>query len=128
MTKSSRSVAPVVACLVGLLSLVFAGTAAAQTASNSSDASRLATTTSAGDTGLWYTPTAEVLARGAWSASGYRESTNYIEGFSNVADFAATFAAGVMRGVELFGSFKLDTRIDRDLRPIFTSNADVGGV
>ena len=31
-------------------------------------------------------------------------------------------------GIELFTSFKLDTRIDRDLRPLFTSNRTVGGV
>ena len=121
MTTSFRSVALATMCLL------FAGAAAAQT-SDSSGATRPATTTAGGDTGLWYVPTAEVLARGSWSASGYRESTNYIQGFSNIADFAVTFAAGVMRGVEVFGSFKFDTRIDRDLRPIFLSNPDVGGV
>ena len=38
---------------------------------------RLSTTTADGDTGLWYVPTAEVLARGKWSASGYRVGLNY---------------------------------------------------
>src|SRR4029078_3940846 len=68
------------------------------------------------------------LARGKWSVSGYRESTNYTEGFSNVADFAANFAAGVMKHVEAFASWKVDTRIDRDLRPLFSSDHNVGGV
>ena len=48
--------------------------------------------------------------------------------FTNVADFPLTFAVGLSNRVELFGSFKAVTRIDRDLRPLFTSNTDVGGV
>ena len=101
----------------------------AQSTPRSSDSpTRPAFTTSDGDTGLWYVPTAEVLARGKWSASGYRTSYNYVEGFSNVADFPLTFGVGIFRGAELFGSFKAVTRIDRDIRPIFTTNPDVGGV
>jgi outer membrane protein OmpA-like peptidoglycan-associated protein len=110
-----------------LLTLV-CGSARAQTSPATIENVRPATTTAAGDTGLWYVPTAETLRRGAWSASGYRESTNYVEGFSNVADFAATFAIGVTRRLEAFGSWKLDTRIDRDLRPLFSKDQDVGGV
>jgi outer membrane protein OmpA-like peptidoglycan-associated protein len=108
-------------------------TASAQTASSAATASvpqetRSALTTADGDTGLWYVPTAEVLARGRWSASGYRVGLNYTQGFSNVADFPLTFGVGAFRGGEIFGSFKAVTRIDRDVRPIFTSNPDVGGV
>jgi hypothetical protein len=55
---------------------------------------RPATTTFLGDTGLWYVPTGEVLPAGKWSVSGYRRGTNYVQGFSNVADFAGTFAFG----------------------------------
>ena len=72
---------------------------AAQPSSSSTmaaaDDTRPATTTFFGDTGLWYVPTAEVLAHGKWSASGYRRGTNYIQGFSNVGDFAGTFAVGI---------------------------------
>jgi len=115
---------------LALASVLVAAAAAAQTPqSPSSDTStRPATTTAAGDSGLWYVPTAETLPPGLWSASGYREATNYIQGFSNVSDFAATFAYGMSRRFELFGSLKFDTRIDRDLRPLFSTNADVGGV
>lgn len=120
--------------LAGLCALG-GSTASAQTpsttqpASQSADAStRSAFTTSEGDTGLWYVPTAEVLSRGAWSASGYRVGLNYVQGFSNVADFPLTFSVGALRNVEVFGSFKVITRVDRDVRPIFTSNVDVGGV
>jgi hypothetical protein len=98
------------------------------TPSPSSDASvRPATPTFHGDTGLWYVPTAEVLAHGAWSAGGYRAGNNYLQGFTNVADFAGTFGVGIKGRVELFGAFRFDTRIDRDLRPLFSSSSNVGG-
>src|SRR5262245_6889052 len=56
---------------------------------------RPATTTFFGDTGIWYVPTGEVLGDGKWSVSGYRRGTNWIQGYTNVADFAGTFAYGV---------------------------------
>jgi len=89
---------------------------------------RPATTTFFGDTGLWFVPTAEVLAHGKWSVSGYRRGTNYIQGFTNVGDFAGTFAAGLGKRAEVFGSFLFDTRVERDLRPIFTTDPKVGGI
>jgi len=89
---------------------------------------RPATTTFLGDTGLWFVPTAEVLAHGKWSVSGYRRGTNYIQGFTNVGDFAGTFAVGIKDRVEVFGSFLFDTRIDRDLRPLLRTDPAVGGV
>ncbi len=97
-------------------------------ASTSNDPSRPATTTFLGDTGLWFVPTADVLAHGSWSASGYRRGTNYVQGFSNVGDFAGTVAFGVADRMELFGSLLFDTRVDRDLRPIFTGDQTVGGI
>src|SRR3954468_20468027 len=100
-----------------------------QTASGSAASDvRPATTTFLGDTGLWFVPTAEVLAHGKWSASGYRRGTNYVQGFTNVGDFAGTFAVGLRNRAEIFGSFLVDTRIDRDLRPLFTSDTKVGGL
>ena len=118
---------------VAVVCALWASTALAQTpsqqaGSDSSEATRPATNTFSGDTGLWYVPTAEVLPQREWSAGLYRAGFNYVEGFSNVSDFAATFAYGVYRKMELFGSFKVDTRIDRDLRPIFIANPEVGGV
>jgi outer membrane protein OmpA-like peptidoglycan-associated protein len=121
--------------LAGLCTLVTTAANAQSPASTAqppstspSTSTRPAFTTADGDTGLWYVPTAEVLARGKWSASGYRTSFNYVEGFSNVGDFPLTFGVGLSRGVEIFGAFHAVTRIDRDIRPIFTSNPDVGGV
>jgi outer membrane protein OmpA-like peptidoglycan-associated protein len=108
--------------------------AASQSSSttNSSTAStsdtRPATTTFFGDTGLWFVPTAEVLPAGKWSVSGYRRGTNYIQGYTNVADFAGTFGYGIKGRAEVFGSMLVDTRIDRDLRPLFVNDSTVGGV
>jgi len=77
---------------------------------------------------LWFVPTAEVLAQGKWSVSGYRRGTNYIQGFSNVGDFAGTVAYGIKGRAEVFGSFLFDTRIDRDIRPLFVADAKAGGI
>ena len=80
---------------------------------------RPATTTFFGDTGLWFVPTGEVLPNGKWSVSVYRRGTNWVEGYTNVADFAGTFGFGIKDRAEIFGSFLVDTRIDRDVRPVF---------
>ena len=89
---------------------------------------RPATTTFFGDTGLWFVPTGEVLGHGKWSFSGYRRGTNYVPGFTNVGDFAGTFGVGIGDRAEIFGSFLFDTRIDRDLRPLFSADPEVGGL
>lgn len=90
---------------------------------------RPATATFLGDTGLWYVPTAEVLAHGKWSVAGYRRGTNYIQGFTNVGDIAGTVGVGIRDRAELFASFLVDTRVDRDLRPLFSAaDRRVGGV
>jgi peptidoglycan-associated lipoprotein len=101
----------------------------AQTSSSSTapaEETRPATTTFNGDTGLWYVPTAEVLGKGKWSTSAYRRGTNWIQGYTNVADFAGTFAVGVGDRAEVFGSFLVDTRIDHDSRPIFGTDPAFG--
>jgi len=95
--------------------------------SSTAEETRPATTTFNGDTGLWFVPTAEVLGKGQWSASAYRRGTNWIQGYTNVADFAGTFAYGFGGRTEVFGSFLVDTRIDRDIRPIFVNDPAFGG-
>jgi peptidoglycan-associated lipoprotein len=72
-------------------------------------------------------PTGEVLGKGQWSATVYRRGTNWVQGYTNVADFAGTFAYGVGDRAEVFGSFLVDTRIDRDIRPIFVNDPAFGG-
>jgi outer membrane protein OmpA-like peptidoglycan-associated protein len=97
--------------------------------SSSSDSdTRPATTTFFGDTGIWYVPTGEVLGHGKWSGSVYRRGTNWIQGYTNVADFAGTFAFGLKDRAEIFGSFLVDTRIDRDIRPMFVNDPSFGGI
>src|ERR1700687_5525496 len=73
-------------------------TTTTQTQSSSTttaEETRPATTTFYGDTGLWFVPTAEVLPHGKWSVSGYRRGTNWVQGYTNVADFNGTFGVGV---------------------------------
>ena len=71
-------------------------TTATQTSSSSTatEETRPATTTFYGDTGLWFVPIAEVLPNGKWSVSVYRRGTNYIQGYTNVGDFAGTVGVG----------------------------------
>ena len=104
------------------------GTQTSSSATSTDSGIRPATTTFFGDTGLWFVPTGEVLPHGKWSVSGYRRGTNYIHGFSNVGDFAGTFGVGVRDRAEIFGSFLFDTRVDRDLRPLFSNDAKYGGI
>src|SRR2546425_6891957 len=98
-----------------------------QSTTSSDTSTRPATTTFFGDTGLWYVPTAETLAHGKWSVSGYRRGTNWIQGYSNIGDFAGTFGVGIKDRAEIFGSFLVDTRIDRDARPLFSADPSFGG-
>src|SRR6185295_2469664 len=89
-------------------------TPASTSPGTSDESTRPATTTFYGDTGLWFVPTAEVLAHGKWSASAYRRGTNYKQGYTNVADFNGTFGVGVGERTEIFGAFLVGTRIDHD--------------
>ena len=117
-----------VACAI---TLALAASANAQTGSTSSTTTadtRPATTTFFGDTGLWFVPTAEVLPAGKWSGSAYRRGTNFIQGYTAVADFAGTFAFGIKDRAEIFGSFLFDTRIDRDTVPLFFNDPSQGGL
>src|ERR1700710_1776450 len=127
MSHTLRSTTVLAACVLWAAT-VSAQTPSSQSSSSSTDEStRPATTTFFGDTGIWFVPTAEVLPAGKWSVSGYRRGTNYVQGYTNVADFAGTFAVGISNRVEVFGSFLFDTRIDRDLRPLFGSEPNFGG-
>lgn len=80
---------------------------------------RPATTTFLGDTGLWFVPTGEVLPHRLWSASAYRVNFDRQQGFTDVSFWPVTFGLGVGERTEVFGSFRIVSRIDRDHRPIF---------
>ena len=87
---------------------------------------RPATTTTSGDTGLWFVPTAEILPAKKWSLSAYRVNFDYEQGFTDVSNFPVTFAFGVRDRVELFGALTAVNRIDRDTRPLYSSSAAGG--
>ena len=90
---------------------------------------RPATTTFMGDTGLWYVPTGEVLPRKKWSMSAYRVNFDDNQGFTDVSNWPLTFGFGVADRAEIFGSWVLVNRIDRDIRPLFISTIPrAGGV
>jgi outer membrane protein OmpA-like peptidoglycan-associated protein len=113
-----------------LAAILTTSTASAQTpapqpppAPTASTATRPATPTSLGDTGLWYVPTAEILPARKWSVSGYRLNFDDDQGFTDVSNWPVTFAVGVKDRAELFGSFVVVNRIDRDVRPLFLASA-----
>ena len=58
-------------------------------------ATRPATTTTMGDTGLWFVPTGEVLPARRWSFSVYRVNFDYDEGFTDVSNWPITFGVGL---------------------------------
>src|SRR5918993_3088262 len=100
-----------------------------QTTTMTSDTveTRPATTTFMGDTGLWYVPTGEVLPRKKWSMSAYRVNFDDNQGFSDISNWPLTFAFGVADRAEIFGSWVLVSRIDRDIRPLFLSSIPRAG-
>src|SRR5688572_720994 len=113
-----------VALVMTAVMLGGAGAVSAQT-----DGTRPATTTFLGDTGLWFVPSAEVLPAGEFSASVYRTESDFEQGNTNVSFFPATAGFGLGR-VELFGSLRVVTRIDRDTSPLLFTGPDneVGGL
>ena len=88
---------------------------------------RPATTTTSGDTGLWFVPTAEVLPAKRWSLSAYRVNFDRDQGFTDVSDWPLTLGVGLGDRAELFGAFTLVRRIDRDLRPLFVPTEPLAG-
>src|SRR6187401_1726163 len=98
------------------------------TAVNAASAeTRPATTTFMGDTGLWYVPTGEVLPRKKWSLSAYRVNFDSNQGFTDVSNWPVTFGYGIGDRAELFGSWVLVSRVDRDIRPVFVSSIPQAG-
>ena len=123
MARSLRLASLSIASIICL-----ASPSAAQTGGSTTAETRLATTTFLGDTGLWFVPTGEILPARHFSASGYRASVNTVQGFANIAHFIGTVGFGLGDRVELFGALRMDTRIDRDIRPLFTTSAQAGGL
>ena len=91
---------------------------------------RPATPTFLGDTGLWFVPTAETPKAGGFTASLYHTELDYNQGFTNVSFWPITGSVGIGDRVEVFGSVRVITRIDRDTRPLFfpPPPEDAGGL
>lgn len=119
MTVTKRVLASAAAGVLALATPLFAQ-------SDTPQDTRPATTTFLGDTGLWFVPTGEVLPAGTFSVSGYRANFDRSPGSTDISHFAATLGYGVGGRVELFGSFRFLTRIDRDTRPLFGPGANGG--
>jgi outer membrane protein OmpA-like peptidoglycan-associated protein len=98
------------------------------TAPAPADSTRPALTTVLGDTGLWYVPTAEVLPAKSWSFSLSRLETNEGQGFTNISTFPLSFGLGIAKHVELFGSWQILTRLDRDTQPLFFAASTTPGI
>jgi outer membrane protein OmpA-like peptidoglycan-associated protein len=86
------------------------------------DATRPATTTFLGDTGLWYVPTAEILPKKRHSVSAYYSNLDREAGFTDIGNFIGTFGYGITDRVEFFTSVRVVSRIDRDFRPVAGSS------
>jgi outer membrane protein OmpA-like peptidoglycan-associated protein len=100
--------------------------APAQTSADQRD-TRPATTTTLGDTGLWFVPSGEVLPARKWSFSFNRTNIDDGQGFADISNFPLTFGIGVGDRAEIFGAWTLVTRIDRDTRPLFFNGANENG-
>ncbi len=90
---------------------------------------RPATTTFAGDTGLWFVPTGEVLPAKRFSVSAYRVNFDRDQGFTDISNWPVTVGVGLGGRAEVFGAWEVVRRIDRDVRPIFVAGQRrAGGV
>ncbi len=70
-----------------------------------------------GDTGLWFVPMGETLAKGQWSGSLSLVNFDRSEGFSDITDIGGMFGFGVTDRIELFGTMGA-RRLDADLVPV----------
>ncbi len=120
--KMMRGAAVALACTMAVV------VTPAEAQNGETETTRQAGATFLGDTGLWFVPTAEILPRGKFSGSAQRANFDRQEGITDIEHNPATFAVGVADRFELFGSFRVLTRVDRDARPLFDpSNPDLGG-
>src|SRR5262245_55039413 len=87
-------------------------------AQTSDQATRPASSTIIGDTGLWFVPLGETLPKGQAAGQGRYINFDRSEAFTDIGDFTGTFAFGATDRVEVFGGFNFYRRIDADRRPV----------
>ena len=103
----------------GLATLVAVSlvTAAPAWAQSADQATRPASSTILGDSGLWFVPLGETLPKGTFSGMAARVNFDRSEGFTDISDINGMFAFGATDKVEIFGTLGA-RRIDTDRRPI----------
>ncbi len=84
-------------------------------------------TSSVGDIGLFFVPTADTNGRNRWRGSAARTSRNGVQGQLNVADFTASFSYGLANRADVFVSWDAVQRVDRDISPLFDPADSRGG-
>jgi len=87
---------------------------------------RPALTTTFGDTGLWFVPTADTLQGGKAAFSLFRANFDRPQGLTDVSNINITAAVGIGGRFEAFGSWGV-VRLDRDTRPLFEPSDPVYG-
>jgi len=89
---------------------------------------RVATTTD-GDAGLWWLPTADTNGKKLTRGSVERNSRNTPEGLMNVANFTANVSYGFTNRLDVFGAWDFIQRVDRDTRVLYIpSDPERGGI
>jgi hypothetical protein len=91
---------------------------------------RPATSTFEGDSGMWFVPTAELLStdpKKRLSLNLHRADFDVNPGSTDIAHFSVGAAYAVHRQIELFGSWRALTRVDRDEEPLFNPGP-AGGI
>ena len=97
--------------IVVATTLIAAGPAWAQ---SSDQTTRPASSTIFGDSGLWFVPIGETLPKGKAAGQGVYINFDRSEGFTDIGDFAGTFAFGATDKIEVFGALSFLRRADVD--------------
>ena len=103
----------------------------ASTASSqaSSDQRGRVASTNDGDAGLWWVPIADTNGKKHWRAEAARISRNNPQGHMNVANFTAAVSYGLAERADVYASWDVITRSDRDTQTLFIpTDPERGGV
>jgi outer membrane protein OmpA-like peptidoglycan-associated protein len=87
-------------------------------AQSSDQTTRPASSTTIGDTGLWFVPLGETLPKGRTAGQFVFVNLDRPEAFTDISDWTGTFAFGATDKIEVFGALAFVRRIDADRRPV----------
>ena len=80
---------------------------------------RPGSSTTVGDTGLWFVPLADTLPKSEWTAGVQRIALNRSENISNISDIGGMFAFGATDRIEIFGALGCLTFWDRPVTQMY---------